>query len=149
MPNLAYGSVSGSATLLWNYTRYAKNEENDKIFCGEIGRSTGPGLMCNLFGGDGRAGPLLCIKAEGRVGPDSFTQSIQAALGRRYGDRLVSIGGVFVLQSGKARLHVMPDFPDRTFGPDYQIKDWLKFFEADAPIVCLSVLNSGTIKTWI
>lgn len=35
------------------------------------------------------------------------------------------------------------------FGSEYQIKDWLKFFEADTPIVCLSVLHSGTIKTWI
>ncbi|KAI4596296.1 hypothetical protein KJ359_005425 [Pestalotiopsis sp. 9143b] len=143
MPNLAYGSVAGSETSLRNYTRYAKVEENGRVFCGEIGRATGAGLMCNLFGCDGQAGPLLHIKAKGRLGPDSFTQSIQVALRKRYEDRLISLGGVFVMRAGKARLHVMPDFPGRAFGPEYQIKDWLKFFEADAPIVCLSVLHSG------
>ncbi|KAK6071146.1 hypothetical protein SCUP234_09849 [Seiridium cupressi] len=143
MPNLAYGSASGSLGQLRNCTRYAKVEEDGKVLCEEIGLSTGFGLMCNLLGCDGQPGPLLHIRAKGRKGQTNFTQSIQNTLEKFYGDRLVSLGGVFVISAGDAKLHVMPDFPGRPFDSDYTVENWLEFFDMKPPLVCLSVLHSG------
>lgn len=144
MPNIAFGSASGGE--LKNCTRYAKVQDDGSALCEEIGTSTGCALMCNLFGSDGEMGPLLHIKARGRTGKLNFTQAIQKGLSDVYGDRLVSLGGVFVVRSGKLKMHVMPDFPDKPFTRREDVDEWLHFFDMDTPMVCLSVLHSGDDK---
>lgn len=141
MPNIAYGSVSGGQ--INNCTRYAKVLEGDSVLCEKVGTSTGFALMCNLLGSDGKAGPLLHITAKGRKGQANFTEAIQKAIRDVYGESLISLGGVFVVRSGKIKTHVMPDFPDKPFEDPNGVEDWLHFYDMDAPIVCLSVLHSG------
>lgn len=144
MPNIAFGSASGGELI--NCTRYAKIQDDGSALCEEIGTSTGCALMCNLFGSDGEKGPLLNIKARGRTGKLNFTQAIQKGLADVYGDRLISLGGVFVVRSGKLKMHVMPDFPDKPFTSREDVDEWLHFFDMDTPMVCLSVLHSGDDK---
>lgn len=141
MPNLAYGSASGGK--VHNRTHFAKISEDGGVQCQRIGESTGFGLMCNLLGCDGEMGPLLHIKAKGRRGPANFTQTIRKAVSAVFGEKLISIGGVFVIHAGKAKLHVMPDFPKKPFADRKEVENWLRYFDADAPIVCLSVFHSG------
>lgn len=141
MPNFAYGSASDGQVN--NCTHYAKVLEDGSIMCKTIGASTGFGLMCNLLGCDGEAGELLHVRAKGRKGKLNFTESIQKAIGDVYGDRLISLGGVFLVRSGKLKMHVMPDFPDKPFKDPSDVGRWLRFVDMEAPMVCLSVLHSG------
>ncbi len=105
-------------------------------------------LMVNLFGSLGEPGPVLKITARKRVGPDkSFTECIRKALLAAYGDsQIISLGGAFVVKSGKAHYHIMPDFPkeeDLPFEDRKQLDNWLTYHDFDAPMVCLSVLHSA------
>lgn len=144
MPNIAFGSASDRE--LKNCTRYAKVLDDGSALCEGIGTSTGCALMCNLFGCDGETGPLLHVKVKGRTGKLNFTEAIQKGLADVYGDRLVSLGGVFVARSGKLKMHVMPDFPDKPFKSRDEVDKWLQFFDMETPMVCLSVLHSGDDK---
>lgn len=141
MPNIAYGSVSGGQVN--NCTRYAKVLEGGDVLCEEVGTSTGFALMGNLLGSDGKTGPLLHVTAKGRKGKLNFTEAIQTAIGDVYGKKLISLGGIFVVRSGKVKTHVMPDFPGKPFEDPNGVEDWLRFYDMDAPLVCLSVVHSG------
>lgn len=106
------------------------------------------GLMANLYGSLGGPGPVIKITARGRKGIEkSFTECIRKGLHAAYGDnRAVSLGGVFVVKSGRAVYHVMPDFPsegDLPFKDRKQVDDWLTWHDFDSPVVCLSVLHSA------
>ena len=105
------------------------------------------GLMVNLFGSDNQTGPVLKITAKGRKGSEgSFTECVRKALASTYGDQTISLGGVFVVMSGRANYHVMPDFPaekDLPFKDRTAVDDWLTFHEFDGPVVCLTVLHSA------
>ncbi|KAJ4299710.1 hypothetical protein N0V90_004956 [Kalmusia sp. IMI 367209] len=104
-------------------------------------------LMINLYGSLGDPGPVLKVTAKGRVGGEkSFTECIQKALTNAYGERMVSLGGVFVVKAGKSHYHVMPDFPPAEELPwqsSRQLNEWLTYHDFEAPIVCLSVLHSA------
>ncbi|XP_033219041.1 ester hydrolase C11orf54 homolog [Belonocnema kinseyi] len=57
----------------------------------------------SLFLSDGRRGEVIKVCAENRIGEDSFIASMRRSITNYYGDeKLVGIGGVFVLQKGKA-----------------------------------------------
>lgn len=143
MPNIAYGSVSGGQPEINNCTRYAKVLEGGNVLCEKIGTSTGFALMCNLLGSEAKVGPLLHITARGRKGKLNFTEAIQKALGDVYGGKLISLGGVFVIRAGKIKTHVMPDFPGEPFEDPNGVEKWLRLYDMDAPMACLSVLHSG------
>ncbi|KAI9927468.1 hypothetical protein MW887_003082 [Aspergillus wentii] len=105
-------------------------------------------LMVNLYGSLGEAGEVIRITARKRRGAEkSFTECIQKALKEAYGDsQTISLGGVFVVRSGKARYHVMPDFPPENelpFKNRKQLEEWLTYHDFGSPMVCLSVLHSA------
>jgi hypothetical protein len=141
MPNMAWTSTSEHQ--LHNDTHYAKITKDGEVHCEKIGESTGFGLMCNLLGCDGNPGPTLHVKARGRTGITNFTDSIRTAIQNVYGEKLVSVGGVFVVHTGKVKLHVMPDFPCKPFESRKDVENWLRYFDIDGPLVCLSVFHSG------
>jgi hypothetical protein len=72
---------------------------------------------------------------------------VRKALFDAYGDaQPISIGGVFLIKTGKAQFHVMPDFPPSDQLPwtkGSQVNDWLTWHEFAAPIVCLTVFHSA------
>ncbi|KAK5631804.1 hypothetical protein RRF57_007518 [Xylaria bambusicola] len=114
----------------------------------EKSSSAGCALMVNLFGSLGESGTVLKITARKRIGDGkSFTECIRSALSAAYGDsNIISLGGAFVVKSGKARYHIMPDFPKEEDLPfeDYEkLDNWLTYHDFDGPIVCLSVLHSA------
>ena len=55
---------------------------------------------------------------------------------------LFSLGGVFVIKKGKARLQVMPDFSKTPLKTREEVNEWLRYFDMSAPLVCLSVFHS-------
>jgi hypothetical protein len=128
-----------------NQTHFAKIDKADGSVRVAKCPSTDCALMVNLFGSAGLPGPVIKISARGRKGTfNSFTECICQALSAAYGDeRPISLGGAFVIKSGRSRHHVMPDFPEKPFENSKQLNDWLTYHDFDAPIVCLSVLHSA------
>ncbi|KAE9366780.1 DUF1907-domain-containing protein [Stipitochalara longipes BDJ] len=138
MPNMSY---SGKEEVV-NLTKYAKVDEQGGCFCGPVpGNSTDFALMANLFCSDGDPGDVLRIVAKARTSKENFTSAIQSILKQEYGDLPVSLGGVFLIKKGKAMLHVMPDFSKEPLDQG-KMKEWLKFYEVEAPLVCLSTFHS-------
>jgi hypothetical protein len=135
-----------------NRTRFAmidgvNGDGKPKAVC-RLSPSTDCALMMNLFGSEGRTGPVLKITARERRGEQkSFTECVRHALRAAYGEeRQISIGGVFVIKKGKAVYHVMPDFPspsDLPFKDRHQLNRWLTYHNFSAPMVCLTVFHSA------
>ena len=50
---------------------------------------------------------VLKVTASKRTGDENFVTCMQHALARHYGDEPVGLGGVFVIEKGKAKIHVM------------------------------------------
>ncbi|KAL4925338.1 uncharacterized protein BDV17DRAFT_272431 [Aspergillus undulatus] len=110
--------------------------------------STNCALMVNLFGCNGDPGPVLKVTARSRTGPASFTNAIRAGLADAHGpNNPISMGGVFLLKRGRAKFHVMPDFPaaeDLPFRDRTQLEnEWLEYQTCEAPVVCLTVFHSA------
>ena len=153
MPNFAYGTAAGGdgvSDAVRNRTHFAKIKNDDSVCCAHVpNNSTDFAFMCNLFCSDGLRGECLHIKARSRTGKLNFTETIQEALKTSFGDKLISIGGVFLIKKGTANLHVMPDFPTEPFKSREDLGKWLRYFDVefsnneDGPLVCLSVLHSG------
>lgn len=136
MPNLSFDGET-----ITNRTHYAKIDENGECLCEEIS-TPDCGLMANLFGSDGSPGSVLKVEAKIRTGKPNFTETIQDALNAKFGERVISMGGVFVIKKGKANLHVMPDFSQTPLKSREEVNNWLKYFDMDAPLTCLSVFHS-------
>ena len=136
MPNLSY---KGDDEVI-NLSYYAQVESDGSASCKQS-PSNDCALMCNLFGSDGRPGDVLKITAKSRTGKKDFVECIRNALKESFGERPVSLGGVFLTRKGKARLHVMPDFSKEPLDTA-QMGNWLRFFEMSSPLVCLSVFHS-------
>ena len=145
MPNVSYGAGGDTGPGgVQNFTHYAKITEDDSVCCERVEKdNTGFGLMANLYGSDGEPGRSLHIKASSRMGKLNFTDTMQKAIKDTYGDRLISLGGVFLIKRGRSKLHVMPGFPDEPFRDRKHVGEWLRYFDTEAPIICLSVLHTG------
>ena len=52
------------------------------------------------------------------------------------------MGGVFLIKSGRAKVHVMPDFSKSPLCSDDEVNKWLQYFEASAPLICLTTFHS-------
>ncbi|KAF2671023.1 DUF1907-domain-containing protein [Microthyrium microscopicum] len=136
MPNLSYKGDD-----INNQTHYAKVQPDGQQLCEKL-ESHDCGLMANLFGSSGLPGPVIKIVATNRTGELNFITAITEALKVKYSSKLVSMGGVFVIRKGKANLHVMPDFSTTPLNTGEQVEKWLKFYDVDPPLVCLSVFHS-------
>ena len=76
--------------------------------------------LSNLFLSEGRPGPVIKVSVERRTGTErSFTQALRKSLqshpeiggdGGRPGSLQVGLGGVFVIEAGQIRSHIMPDY---------------------------------------
>ena len=98
--------------------------------------------MANLYASEGLTGPVLKIVVKKRISDDNFTNSIRKVINEKYGTKPVSLGGVFVIKSGKANIQIMPDFAKTPLMTDEQLNNWLKFYEMNSPLTCLSVFHS-------
>jgi hypothetical protein len=143
--NFSWESSIDQAKNLTYYTKF--DDEKQTTVC-ERSSTTDCALMMNLYGSSGLPGDVLKITARSRTGNHkSFTECIRNALADKYGDTCpVSLGGIFLIKTGKAWFHVMPDFPSKDqlpFESREQVNDWLTYHEFEAPMVCLTVFHSA------
>ncbi|KAI2810664.1 hypothetical protein BLOT_001827 [Blomia tropicalis] len=142
MPNvLLKMNDSMQYEVIKNNTHYSKVNDKDEY---KLNKSTSTqfSLLGNMFISEGKSGKVLKIEARKRIGEDNFVTAIRKVLKGHYGDEPVSLGGVFIIETGKAKLHIMPDFSSKPLQSDDDVNNWLRFFEMDAPLVCLSVFHS-------
>ncbi|XP_041054104.1 ester hydrolase C11orf54 homolog isoform X1 [Carcharodon carcharias] len=99
-------------------------------------------LLANLYISEGKPGKVVEVRSSRRTGQSNFVSCMREALERHYGDKPIGMGGTFVIQKGKAKIHVMPEFSPCPLDSDEAVNYWLKFFDMTAPLVCQSVFVS-------
>lgn len=52
------------------------------------------------------------------------------------------MGGVILIENGKIKTHVMPDFSKTPVNNETDLNNWLKFYEVSPPLVGLGYLIS-------
>lgn len=123
-------------------THYAKIEDG-KCVVGRLSpKECDFCLMANLLVTEGKPGKVIKVSAKQRLGEDNFVTAMRKALQKKYGTNPVGLGGAFVIQKGKAKLHVMPHFSATPIESESGLNQWLKFFPMSAPLVCLSIFIS-------
>ncbi|KAK9402509.1 ester hydrolase C11orf54 like [Crotalus adamanteus] len=101
------------------------------------------GLLANLYASEGLPGKVIEVRAKRRIGEQNFISCIRKTLDKHYGDKTVGMGGTFIIQKGKAKLHIMPsEFSACPLETDEKVNNWLKFFEMKAPLICQPVIVS-------
>ncbi|KAM4796490.1 ester hydrolase C11orf54 homolog [Rhinophrynus dorsalis] len=101
------------------------------------------GLLSNLYASEGKPGKVIEVKVKRRTGKDNFVSCMRKSLREHYGDKAVGMGGTFIIQEGKAKLHIMPrEFSACPLNTDDDVNRWLKFYEMSAPMICQSVFVS-------
>lgn len=103
------------------------------------------GLMGNFYSSQNKQGKVLRVHAKKRISKENYTEAIRAVLLAKYGhEKPISMGGVFLINSGVAKLHIMPKYWPKEPSTDESInKEWLKYYNITKhPLVCLSVFHS-------
>ena len=70
-------------------------------------KSTRFAILGNFFICRGESGLVLEVKARYRTGPKNFITCMREGVQRRYPGQPVGIGGVFAVETGKLKMHVM------------------------------------------
>eukprot|EP00117_Sycon_ciliatum_P040681 scpid56165/ scgid29855/ Ester hydrolase C11orf54 homolog len=99
-------------------------------------------LLANLSISRGQPGKVIRVTVSNRSGEKNFVTAMRLALAERYGDKSVGVGGVFQIENGSAKMHIMPDFSSTPLHSDKDVEDWLMFYNANAPLTCLSTFVS-------
>lgn len=47
------------------------------------------------------------VRASRRTGQDSIVSCMRKTMEQHYGDKSIALGGTFILQKGKAKIHIM------------------------------------------
>ncbi|KAJ8266345.1 hypothetical protein GJAV_G00129330 [Gymnothorax javanicus] len=101
------------------------------------------GLLANLYVCEGKPGKVLEVKASRRTGEDSLVTCLRKTLENHYSNKSVALGGTFVIQNGRAKIHIMPrEFSACPLNSNEDVNKWLKHFDVSAPLICQSVLVS-------
>jgi len=123
-------------------TRISRTHDEDNSFstqklpCSETRNS----LLGNLYISEGEGGQVLRVRAKARTGGKPLVTAMREALVEAFPDKSIGLGGVFNIISGKAKIHVMPDFSPCPLNSNEDVDNWLNFYEMSAPFTVLSVL---------
>ncbi|XP_062526757.1 ester hydrolase C11orf54 homolog isoform X2 [Bombyx mori] len=102
-------------------------------------------LLGNYLLTEGKPGKVIKVVAKNRTGKSNFITSIRETLKTHYGDKVVGLGGAFVLRAGRGYFHVMPDFSRAPLCSDAAVDSWLHYFELDAPLTVVGTLVTGDL----
>ncbi|KAM3961742.1 LOW QUALITY PROTEIN: ester hydrolase C11orf54 homolog [Aphomia sociella] len=102
-------------------------------------------LLGNYLLSEGKPGKVIKVVAKKRIGELNFITSIRETLQKHYGDKVVGLGGTFVLHEGRVKHHVMPDFSTTELCSEKDVDGWLHYFEMRAPIMHVGTLVTGDL----
>lgn len=98
-------------------------------------------LLGNLFLCEGQPGKVLRVAAKKRTGSENFISTIRLTLAEYFTeDKIVGLGGVFIMKEGKARQHVMDQFSETPLHTENDLNKWLTFHEMSAPLIAVGTL---------
>ncbi|KAM3601746.1 uncharacterized protein V6R79_018215 [Siganus canaliculatus] len=101
------------------------------------------GLLGNLYACEGKPGKVIEVRAKKRTGDHSLVTALRKTLEGHYPDKSLALGGSFIIQKGKAKIHIMPrEFSACPLNTNDEVNNWLQHFEVSAPLICQSVLVS-------
>ncbi|KAG6457270.1 hypothetical protein O3G_MSEX010192 [Manduca sexta] len=100
-------------------------------------------LLGNYLVTDGNPGKVIKVEVKGRTGADNYITAIREGLKKYYKDKVVGLGGMFLLKNGSVKFHVMPEFSTKPLCSDSDVDEWLHYFEMSAPITVLGTLVTG------
>ncbi|XP_060529132.1 ester hydrolase C11orf54 homolog isoform X2 [Cylas formicarius] len=100
-------------------------------------------LLGNFFASEGKSGKVVKVHAKKRTGSQNFIECLRNAIEKEYGEKLVGVGGTFLIANGKAKQHVMRDFSKTELVTDEDVNNWLKFYEMSAPLVAVGTFVSN------
>lgn len=143
IPNISVKSTPNGVEVVRNETHVAKLADNARGYSlSKIENNAEFTLLGNLFASEGKAGQVIKVAVKKRLGEDNFISVLRKILNEKYDEKHVAMGGVFLIKSGMAKLHVMPPFSTTPLITDDDVNNWLRYFEASAPLICLSVFHS-------
>ncbi|XP_077995627.1 ester hydrolase C11orf54 homolog [Glandiceps talaboti] len=125
-----------------NHTYTCKVNPEDQSYILEKGKSTDFCLLANLYASEGKPGKVIEVKASTRTGEENFVTCMRKTLKEKYGDLPVGIGGAFLIEKGKAKIHVMPAFSTKPLQSEDDVNEWLHFYNMKSTLVCLSTFIS-------
>ncbi|XP_069767522.1 ester hydrolase C11orf54 homolog isoform X2 [Narcine bancroftii] len=99
-------------------------------------------LMPNIFTKGNGKDEVVEVRSCRRTGQNNFVSCMRETLEKHFGDKPVGVGGTFLIQKGKAKIHIMPEFSSCPLNSDEELNNWLKFFDMSAPLICQSVFVS-------
>ncbi|CAF1310269.1 unnamed protein product [Adineta steineri] len=76
---------------------------------------------------------------------NNFISVIRRSL-KQHSKEPIALGGIFRIEKGTVKAHVMPDFLNEDLTTKEQVDQWLKFYDMHAPLNCLSVILSEDIN---
>ncbi|XP_066587383.1 ester hydrolase C11orf54 homolog [Prorops nasuta] len=100
-------------------------------------------LLANLFVSEGKPGKVLKVYARKRIGQNDFIACMQKELANHYTENLVGLGGTFVMNSGKIKQHVMPDFSLKPLNSIIELEEWLHYYNMSCPLVAAGTFVSS------
>ncbi|XP_076867291.1 ester hydrolase C11orf54 homolog [Brachyhypopomus gauderio] len=101
------------------------------------------GLLANLYACEGKPGKVIEVTASRRTGEESLVSCMRKTMEEHYSDKCLALGGTFIIQKGKAKIHIMPrEFSPCPLNTNEDVNNWLKHFEVSAPLICQSVMVS-------
>lgn len=145
MGSASYTKKDNDVRMVGCACRYAYVDEDGNGHWREQENDDRFGLMGNFYLSQNKEGKVLKIHAKKRTSKENYTEAIRAVLLSKYGqDKPVSMGGVFLINNGVAKLHIMPKYWPKEPSTDESIdKEWLKYYTITKhPLVCLSVFHS-------
>lgn len=134
-------STDGSKAVCCNSHTAIVSPDDGSCVLGQLD-SLNFNLMGNFLCSEGKPGKVIEIKASKRTGEENFMSACRKILLNHYKTKPVALGGVFLIEKGKANLHIMPDFSCDPLNNETDVNNWLKFYEMDATLICLGELVS-------
>lgn len=135
-----------------NQTWISRVDENDpsKYIAGNVPENeTRCALLANLFCSNGKPGKVIKVHCTKRLGEDDFIAAIRKTLASQYKDKVVGLGGTFLLKEGIAKQHVMPDFSKTPITSDDGVNQWLKFYNMPAPLIAVgTMVTQETVREY-
>lgn len=137
MMNLRVGS-DGSVT---NETHVARTVPGGIELVKVPQTETRCALLGNLFLCEGKSGKVLRVAAKKRTGKENFISVMRITLAEYFTeDKIVGLGGVFIMKEGKAKQHVMDQFSETPLHTEADLNNWLTFHEMNAPLIAVGTL---------
>ncbi|XP_025421115.1 ester hydrolase C11orf54 homolog [Sipha flava] len=122
---------------------YTIDPKNDQLVHEELPQNeTRFSHMAHFFTSNGFRGEVLKIVCEKRIDSVDFVTSIRLALKKYFGNETVVLGGVILIENGKVKVHVCPDYSKTPLDSEKKLKDWLKIYDLPTPLVCLGYVAS-------